>query len=167
MKKEIKVPENSRIYVENGFIRIEINKQKFKRGDILECEYGSREIVIFKEMENDYLFTSYASTLYPDRSTGLIADRFELASEESKQKLFNNLKLQGKQWNAEKFEIESIMFHEGDLVICWDYNKRTASICVYKKTYSKDFPHETNSFFYKNAVKFESIEQYKKIVNDD
>ena len=56
---------------------------------------------------------------------------------------------------------------EGDLVICWDHDEGCAIISQFMQFHRGDKfgQYETVTSFYNHAVKFESIEQYKRIIN--
>ena len=157
--QKITIPENSKVSIENGVIIIESNEPKFKRGDILESTTGDGAIVIFKEMEDEIGFLSFACKHRIEFGNGWIADKFKPATEQSKQLLFDHLKSRGKRWNAEKMVVEDIPVElkEGDLAIFWDgNNEKSAFISVYPR-----------AIYWGRIVKFESIEQYKKILKGE
>ena len=58
---------------------------------------------------------------------------------------------------------------EGDLAIFWDDDKNAAVIGKYGKfTAGQPFPHSNHrEHIWKNALKFESKEQYKKLLNGE
>lgn len=58
---------------------------------------------------------------------------------------------------------------EGDLVICWDHDEGCAIIAQFMQFHRGDKfgQYETVTTFYNHAVKFESIEQYKRIINGE
>ena len=162
--RKITIPENSKVSIENGVIIIESNEQKFKRGDILECEiFGT--IVIFNEYNVDgsinLIYNNHKTLLDNDCWT---AKYWKHASEQSKQLLFDYLKSKGKRWNYEKMVVEDVL-KVGDLVICWDgEDYQTAGIYVYTGMAGDSINYNTNRVYWEHAVKFESIEQYKKIL---
>ena len=58
----------------------------------------------------------------------------------------------------------------GDLAIFWDNNKEHAIIRFYKKLNEREeyFQHKDQSgFYWKNAIKFESKEQYEKLLRGE
>ena len=166
MRKEIEIPENSTIKVENGKVIIEtLDKPKFKKGDILESTLGHGTVVIYDKMDGSEIFDSIASNSIQQWNRGCILKYYIPASETSKQRLFDYLKSKGKRWNAEKLQVEDD-FQEGDLVICWDNSKSEAVICQFSY-FDEIWNYHTNFVFYQNAIKFESVEQYKKLISDD
>ena len=58
----------------------------------------------------------------------------------------------------------------GDLAIFWDNNKEHAIIRFYKKLNEREeyFQHKDQSgFYWKNAIKFESKEQYERLIKGE
>lgn len=90
------------------------------------------------------------------------------ATPEEQQKLFDALEEEGWRWNAEKKELEKIPepLKAGDLVIAWDCWKHSAVIAEYVMFDEGKGGYQyvvKGGYFYKNAVKFESMEQYEKV----
>ena len=58
---------------------------------------------------------------------------------------------------------------KGDLAIFWDSNKEKSSIGIYKQFHmGAFFPHEDHSEAeWKNAIKFESKEQYERFIKGE
>ena len=59
---------------------------------------------------------------------------------------------------------------KGDLAIFWDYNKGSAFIGEYNclSVNGSSFPHQDHrGTVWANAIKFESIEQYRKLLNGE
>ena len=165
--RKITIPENSKVSIENGVIIIESNEPKFKRGDILESTTGDGAIVIFKEMEDETGFLSFACKHRIEFGNGWIADKFKPATEQSKQLLFDHLKSKGKRWNAEKMVVEDVL-KAGDLAICWDgEDYKIAGIYEYTGMAGDGINYNTNRVYWEHAVKFESIEQFKKILKGE
>lgn len=84
---------------------------EFKRGDILKSNQGTGRIVIFNEYTSDNYFESIYSTIpSSDKGwlKGWLKESFRHATEEEKQKFFDELKADGKWWNAEKLIVEDI-----------------------------------------------------------
>lgn len=76
-------------------------KQEFKDGDILHSKTTDR-VIIFKSYVNE--FTDESNSHYNNRNepnSGWGALNFRHATEEEKQKLFDELKAKGLQWNEE------------------------------------------------------------------
>ena len=57
----------------------------------------------------------------------------------------------------------------GDLVICWDSDEGCAIIAEFVKYYNHEIfgRYETPLTFYNHAIKFESIEQYRKLLKGE
>jgi hypothetical protein len=106
-------------------------KQEFDDGDIIHFLYDDDETAILKKCEGEYTYIYFC---YNDRNWTIgynkrIVGDFRIATEEERQKLFNALKKEGKQWNAEKKQIENIN-HRCDLkpkdwclMSCGGYNE--------------------------------------------
>ena len=165
--QKITIPENSKVSIENGVIIIESNEPKFKRGDILECKiFGT--IVIFDTYNADgsinLIYNNHNNLL---DNYGWIAKNWKHASEQSKQLLFDHLKSKGKRWNSEKMVVEDVL-NVGDLAICWDgENYKIAGIYEYTGMAGDGINYNTNRVYWEHAVKFESIEQFKKILKGE
>ena len=58
---------------------------------------------------------------------------------------------------------------KGDLAIFWDSNKKGAFIGVYKQPFmGTNFKHEDHrGYIWKNAIKFESKEQFEKLIKGE
>lgn len=113
---------------EGGKIIIEPKgEEKFvpKDGDVVCFGFYDHFIGIFEKHIAGSVYTHYAvlcnGTLKINNCPWISVD-MRLATEEEKQKLFDALAKDGKQWNAEKKCIEPLIFHPKDkeLVWCWD-----------------------------------------------
>ena len=164
--QKITIPENSKVSIENGVIIIESNEPKFKRGDILECElFGT--IVIFDTYNADGSINLIYNNAFLLDNYDWSAKNWKHASEQSKQLLFDHLKSKGKRWNYEKMVVEDVL-KVGDLVICWDgEDYKSAGIYEYTGMTEDSINYNTNQVYWEHAVKFESIEQYKKILKGE
>ena len=90
---------------------------EFKKGDILISTVDPDITVIFDKMTSITAFDSIYHNMGSRHYWSL--KRFRHATEKEKQKFFDELKTQGKRWNAEKLEIEDIpqpRFKNGDKV---------------------------------------------------
>lgn len=135
--------------------------RNFKRGDVLRSEHGYA-VIFDKYSEFGYFDSIPISRHQIDDSWDLTC--FCHATESEKAKFFEELKAQGKRWNAETLELEDIPeeLKAGDLVIAWDKLKENDAIVgVYKN--KRNIGHIVSEVIYDNAVKFESMEQYEKI----
>ena len=154
-----------------------VEEPKFKDGDFLHSDWGDENITIIcrKINGNDiYYHASKSNTI------GLNFDKdrfwpnhvdFRLATEAEKQELLDVLAKEGKRWNEEKKCVEDIPaeLKEGDLAIFWDSNKEGAFIGIYKQlTMGTIFKHKDHrGYMWKNAIKFESKEQYEKLIKGE
>lgn len=82
----------------------EAKVQEFKEGDVLHSVYADITL-IFEKYNTYYSFTSHYSTL---KAAGFdwAVKSFRHATEEEKAELFDKMKEQGLQWNAEEKRVE-------------------------------------------------------------
>ena len=106
----ITIPEGCKAIVKDGSVVFEKEEkeevQDFKDGDVLHSTYDS-VVLIFK----DYTDSAYFSSHYNCSGVGNNMWRicaFRHATEEEKQTLFDKMKEQGLQWNAEGKRVEKI-----------------------------------------------------------
>ena len=139
-------------------------KPTFKKGDYIIQNNGS-PIVIVNELNGDIIttFASYyryvnnGEFLYNSKNSIRITYGHRLATPEEIKEMDEALARDGKYFDKETLEIKDIL-KEGDIVIVWDNNNKRAIICVYTLSLKNAW---------NNIVKFESIEQYKKILNGE
>ena len=105
---KIQVPENCKATIEDNQIIIEEKQEEFKDGDILHSIQTDR-ILIFKKynLECNEKFSCYYNNLDVDNFDWACV-AFRHATEEEKQKFFDELKAKGLRWNAETKEMERI-----------------------------------------------------------
>lgn len=105
---KINIPENCKATIENDLIIIEEKKEEFKDGDILHSKHN-RRVVIFSNYrrDNKRLFDSYFNSTN-DPNTDWFISQFRNATEEEKQKFFDDLKAKGLKWNAETKQMKKI-----------------------------------------------------------
>lgn len=86
------------------------------------------------------------------------------ATNEETELLHSKLAENGKRWNAEKKCLEDLPkpLKEGDIAIFYDYDKTEALIAKYVR--AEMIGHYSNHGWFKNAIPFESIEQYKQFI---
>ena len=107
----ITIPEGCKAIVKDGsvvFEREEIEEvQEFKDGDVLHSVYADITL-IFEKYNTYYSFTSHYSTL---KNAGFdwAVKSFRHATEEEKAELFDKMKEQGLQWNAEEKRVETFL----------------------------------------------------------
>ena len=106
----ITIPEGCKAIVKDGsvvFEREEKDEERgFKDGDVLRsiCDH---EVLIFKKNTCSEYFSSHYNYSEKDNNMWLI-DAFRHATEEEKQLLFDKMKEQNLQWNAEEKRVEKI-----------------------------------------------------------
>ena len=104
---KINIPTGCKATIEDNQIIIEEKQEEFKDGDILHSTETGK-MVIFKEYDDDNIsFSSYYNNSYLDNfkwGKGY----FRHATEEEKQKFFDELKAKGLRWNAETKTMERI-----------------------------------------------------------
>lgn len=120
----IAIPEGCKAIVKDGSVVFE-REQKFKDGDILVAEVNGkrRNAFIYKSSDTLGFHLFYAGVnadgnlLINDSSNSRWGNQnLSLATEEEKQLLFDKMKEQGLQWNAEEKRVEKIRWraNEGD-----------------------------------------------------
>lgn len=170
-EQEIDIPENATIEVVNGDLVITPKKPKFKEGDFVRTTFF---IAIYKKSTGIALnFTDYVEFKIDfgyDNLDGLNYDselcpsEINIATEEEKKILLSLLNKDGKRWNAETKQIEDIL-KVGDVCIFWNNDKKEASISKLCEIDNNENPYMDNSgLWFANAIKFESIEQYKEFI---
>ena len=108
----ITIPEGCKAIVKDGSVEIEKEEkeevQEFKEGDVL-CSIYDDTVLIFKETSK--FDRGYFDSHYNDEDSGnkhWNREFFRHATEEEKQLLFDKMKEQGLQWNAEEKRVEHI-----------------------------------------------------------
>lgn len=153
----------------SGKLELEDIQPKFKKGDILEYAEDASIVLIFDHYTEEDEFSSVMSNTKLS-NTGWIAKLFKPASEKSKQQLFDYLDGKNKQWDPETLEVKDTQqeLKPGDLAIFWDDDdKLKACISTYDYTNKSDrYPYYSKYTCWEHAVKFESIEQFKKFLNE-
>ena len=113
----ITTPEGCKAIVKDGsvvFEREEIEEvQEFKDGDVLHSVYADITL-IFEKYKTYYSFTSHYSTLNAAGFDWAVKS-FRHATEEEKAELFDKMKDQRLQWNAEEKRVEPFNPRELDL----------------------------------------------------
>lgn len=114
----ITIPEGCKAIVKDGSVVFEKEEkeevQEFKDGDVL-CSTLDDTILIFKETHNHDrgFFESHYNTGGKD-NIGWNRLTFRHATEEEKQLLFDKMKEQGLQWNAEEKRVEKLRWRAKD-----------------------------------------------------
>ncbi len=113
----ITTPEGCKAIVKDGsvvFEREEIEEvQEFKDGDVLHSVYADITL-IFEKYKTYYSFTSHYSTLNAAGFDWAVKS-FRHATEEEKAELFDKMKDQRLQWNAEEKRVEPFNPRQLDL----------------------------------------------------
>lgn len=103
---KITIPTGCKATIEDNLIIIEEKKGEFKEGDILHSIYDGT-MIIFKAFGNAGGMASYYNNGV-ETNEGWKVDAFRHATEEEKQKFFDDLKAKGLRWNAETKTMEKI-----------------------------------------------------------
>lgn len=151
----ITIPKGCKAIVKDGSVVFEREEKEeergFKDGDVLRsiCDH---EVLIFKKNTCSEYFSSHYNYSGKDNNMWLI-DAFRHATEEEKQLLFDKMKEQGLQWNAEEKRVEKIRWRakEGE-----EYFMIEANIKV--KAYKDDDKWE-DSLLYNAFNYFRTQEQ--------
>ena len=169
--QEMEIPEGATFKVVGGNLVISPEDTEFEDGDILHSDWRNESInIIFKKSVDDriYYYASKSKTLGLrfDESNWIESSIFRLATEQEKQTLFNSLRNNGKRWNPETKQIEDIL-KVGDICIFWDDGKCKANINTLTHIDESDFPYRSNDgYWYENAIKCTSLEQYRNFISE-
>ena len=115
----ITIPEGCKVIVKGGSVvfkkekKKENRKKNFKEGDVLHSILGNT-MLIFKATGSDNredFESHYNNTRRNNKHWNIYA--FRHATEDEKQFLFNKMKKQGLQWNAEEKRVEKIRWRAG------------------------------------------------------
>ena len=104
---KITIPTGCKATIEDDLIIIEEKKEVFKEGDILKCIESDNMVVFKNQYKHTLAFRIYFSLIGESRRICLYS-KFRHATEEEKQKFFDELKAKGLRWNAETKEMERI-----------------------------------------------------------
>lgn len=104
----INIPENCKATIEDNVIIIEEKKEEFKDGDILHSIYDGT-MIIFKAFGNAGGMASYYNNGV-ETNEGWRVDAFRHATEDEKQRFFDELFAKDLRWNAETKIMEKIRF---------------------------------------------------------
>lgn len=104
------IPKGCKVIIKDGSVVFEKEEKEeergFKDGDVLRsiCDH---EVLIFKKNTCSEYFSSHYNYSGKDNNMWLI-DAFRHATEEEKQLLFDKMKEEGLQWNADENRVEKI-----------------------------------------------------------
>lgn len=177
----MRIKINDKIYrlkeIESGVDSLMELVEEYKDGDFLHSDWKNENITIIYRKRNGSHLYYHASK---SNTIGLGLHRysywpndvdFRLATEAEKQELLDALAKEGKRWNAEELCVEDIPEKpkRGDLAIFWDDNKESAIIGKYDYFIGDVlFSHrDYRGDEWKNAIKFESVEQYEKLLKGE
>ena len=179
--KDMRIKINDKIYrlkeIESGVDSLMELVEEYKDGDFLHSDWENENItIIYRKRNGSHLYYHVSKS----NTIGLVFHRysywpndvdFRLATEAEKQELLDALAKEGKRWNAEKKCVEDIPEKpkRGDLAIFWDDNKESAIIGKYDYFIGDVlFSHrDYRGDEWKNAIKFESKEQYRKLLKGE
>lgn len=170
---EIKLPkgiESISVTQHDDKIVIEFipEKSKFKEGDFV---YEDGRIMIVKSYPSNYHANAYPEhsnrVCYNDwYGVDFSSPTFRRATEEEKQLMIDEMRKDGKRWNAEKLKIEDIL-KKGDLAIFWDSKYLNPLIRLYyTKRMNKHY--DNMETYWDNAVKWDGTkEQFEKVLRGE
>ena len=99
----LNIPEGCKAVIKDNVVVFE---KEFEEGDVLHSIHNE-VMLIFKKSISDTRFSSHYDSIEAGGDMWLI-ECFRYATEEEKQLLFDKMKEQGLQWNAEKKRVEKI-----------------------------------------------------------
>lgn len=138
----LNIPEGCKAVIKDGSVVFEKEKEEFKRGDVIVSKVNEILLVDVHSFENcrlrsfvhiqqDGMLSDSSYSLWNENHT------WRLATEEEKQLLFDKMKEQGLQWNAEEKRVEKINWRaerdkryfivgcSGNMGICVENNCRS------------------------------------------
>lgn len=166
----ITIPDGCKAIVKDGSVVFEKEEkeeakiQDFKDGDVLTSLFDNKVVFIFKEDElkqkenkNDY----YVCHIYVSSSIGYTIevptkdnlsfcghkDEVRLATNQEKQFLFDKMKEQGLQWNAEEKRVEKIRWRAMGNEIYY-YVGSNMEVYTFSPSQSEDEEDDFNSYNY-------------------
>lgn len=145
----ITIPKGCKAIVKDGSVEIEKEEkeevQEFKDGDVLHSVHDGI-MVIFEKYSTYYSFTSHYSTL---DSVGLdwAVKSFRHATKEEKAELFDKMKEQGLQWNAEEKRVETIRWRAKGKEIYY-YVGSNMEVYTFSPSTSEDEEDDFKSYNY-------------------
>lgn len=160
VKKEQPTPKDGEVM----FIEIEIHRNA-EWLFIYKAGFEQTSFYVGACINSNYIDTTSPKICYTSRIKNL-----RPATPEDAALLHSKLAENGKVWNAEKKVLEDLPkpLKEGDLAIFWDDHKDTAIIGSYlycgQSIYSPFNQIRFGGIQYKNAIPFESIEQYLEFI---
>ena len=145
----ITIPEGCKAIVKGRSVVFEKEEkeevQEFKDGDVLRsiCDH---EVLIFKKNTYSEYFSSHYNYSGKDNNMWLI-DAFRHATEEEKQLLFDKMKEQGLQWNAEEKRVETIRWRAKGKEIYY-YVGSNMEVYTFSPSTSEDEEDDFKSYNY-------------------
>jgi len=145
----ITIPEGCKAIVKGRSVVFEKEEkeevQEFKDGDVLRsiCDH---EVLIFKKNTCSEYFSSHYNYSGKDNNMWLI-DAFRHATEEEKQLLFDKMKEQGLQWNAEEKRVETIRWRAKGKEIYY-YVGSNMEVYTFSPSTSEDEEDDFKSYNY-------------------
>lgn len=166
----ITIPEGCKAIIKDGSVvfekeeKEEAKTQDFKDGDVLTSLFDNKIVFIFKEDElkqkenkNDY----YVCHIYVSSSIGYTIevptkdslsfcghkDEVRLATNKEKQLLFDKMKEQGLQWNAEEKRVEKIRWRANGKELYY-YVGSNMEVYTFSPSVSEDEEDDFKSYNY-------------------
>ncbi len=145
----ITTPEGCKAIVKDGSVVFEKEEkeevQEFKEGDVLHSVYADITL-IFEKYSTYYSFTSHYSTLNAAGFEWAVKS-FRHATKEEKQALFDKMKAQGLQWNAEEKRVENIRWRAKGKEIYY-YVGSNMEVYTFSPSASEDEEDDFKSYNY-------------------
>lgn len=165
----ITIPKGCKAIVKDGSVVFEkeekIEVQEFKDGDVL-CRRDGGLLLIFKEAYGHDRgdFDSYYNT-GPWNNKGWYVDVFRHATEEEKQILFDKMKEQGLQWNAEEKRVEKIRWRAEDgKVYYYIYNQGITIVDKENGFYVDENRYEFGNYFRTSEQAEEAAKRIREVL---
>lgn len=145
----LNIPEGCKAVIKDNVVVFEKEEkeevQEFKDGDVLHsvCDY---EVLIFKKSTDSEYFSSHYNYSGKDNNMWL-TDAFRHATEEEKQTLFDKMKEDGLQWNADDNKVEKIRWRAKGKEIYY-YVASNMEVYKFSPSQSEDEEDDFKSYNY-------------------
>lgn len=145
----LNIPEGCKAVIKGNVVVFEREEKEdmldFKDGDVLHsiCDH---EVLIFKKNTDSEYFYSHYNYSGKDNSMWLI-DAFRHATEEEKQLLFDKMKEEGLQWNADENRVEKIRWRAKGKEIYY-YVGSNMEVYTFSPSTSEDEEDDFKSYNY-------------------
>ena len=164
----LNIPEGCKAVIKGNVVVFEKEEkedmQDFKDGDVLHSTYDC-EVLIFKDYTDSTYFSSHYNCSRKDNNMWRV-DCFRHATEEEKQLLFDKMKENGLQWNAEEKRVEKIRWRaeNGKEYLCVGSQ---GNMVVYKEDgcHVDENLYEFGNYFRTSEQTKEAIRRMKEVLH--